>query len=111
MAATGHALTALLKTLSEGVCLIDGNGRISAANTRFAELLELSADAFHAGANARELTRDPVLAKLMAKAPAKPLSVQIKTPEGRLLEARASTDDAGGHLIVLADISDVSRLR
>src|SRR5579871_1695590 len=111
MPATGQALTALLNTLSEGVCLIDGNGRVSAANPRFAELLGLPANALHAGAAASTLAQDPVLAKLMAKAPAKSVTVQIGMPGGCLLEARASADEAGGHVVVLADVSEVNRLR
>ena len=75
MSVTGQALTVLLDALSEGVCLIDGNGRVGAANRRFAELLGLPADALRSGAPAGTLAQDPVLAKLMAKAPAKPVSV------------------------------------
>lgn len=111
MSATGAALTALLDTLSEGVCLIDGSGRVSAVNPRFGELLDLPPGAVRIGAPAGEAARQPALAKLMAKPPAKPVSQQIKLPGDRLLEARASPDGAGGHIVVLADVSELSRLR
>src|SRR5262249_9709519 len=111
MAATGTALTVLLETLSEGVCLIDGSGRISAVNARFAELLDLPAGGLRPGTPAGGIAKDPAFARLLAKAPAKPVSEQIKSSAGRPLEARASADGAGGHVVVLTDVSEVSRLR
>ena len=59
MSATGAGLTALLDTLSEGVCLIDASGRISAVNPRFAELLDLPAGAVRIGALAGDVAREP----------------------------------------------------
>jgi two-component system cell cycle sensor histidine kinase/response regulator CckA len=112
MSATGPALTALLENLSEGVCLIGADGRVSAANRRFSELLDLPADSLRKGKRAASLANLPErLAQLLAKFPAEPLSEQIETPGGRILEVRASPDDSGGHLVSLTDISELHRLR
>ena len=59
MSATGTALTALLDNLSEGVCLIAADGRVSAANRRFSELLDLPADTLRKGERAASLANLP----------------------------------------------------
>ncbi len=112
MSATGTVLTALLDGLSEGVCLITVDGRMSAANRRFSELLDLPADSLLKGKRATSLADLPErLARLLARLPAEPLSEQIETASGRVLEVRTSADGAGGHLVSLTDISELHRLR
>ena len=111
MAVTGPALTALLDNLSEGVCTIGADGRIDAANRRFAELLDVPAGALKSGESAGNLAPLRPLLQAMAAAPAQPIMRQITTAGGRVLEIRAHPDQAGGHVVILTDVSELHRLQ
>jgi PAS domain S-box-containing protein len=111
MAVTGPALTALLDNLGEGICVIGAGGLIDTANRRFAELLDLPAEALEGGRPASELAPLQPFLQAMAAAPVAPLTRQITTASGRVLEVRAHSDQAGGHVVILDDVSKVHRLQ
>ncbi|HEX3066140.1 MAG TPA: PAS domain-containing protein, partial [Dongiaceae bacterium] len=47
----------------------------------------------------------------IAAAPAEPLTRQVTTASGRVLEIRGHPDQAGGHVVILGDVSELHRLQ
>ncbi|HUO86639.1 MAG TPA: ATP-binding protein [Thermoanaerobaculia bacterium] len=124
-------LQAILASMSEGVLVVDGEGRVMLANPEFRRLFALGRGEL-AGRRPLELVRQPELADLVAEAlageEARREEVEVETDEGRrtlslagaALSARRrepspSHDDRGddpgrGAVIVARDTSELVRL-
>ena len=119
MSAEIASLTTLLEGLSEGVYLVDRNGRVVAANQRLSELLDLPPDFLRAGDPAAKLPEylrqragsDPAapgeaILLLMAKASSQPLVHEYLGADGRALELCCRANPTGGFVVTVSDVSE-----
>jgi PAS domain S-box-containing protein len=106
----------LLDSLSEGVYMVDGRGKVIAVNRRLSELLELPQDFLKPGDPGEKLPErlrrgEPEagpapfhdLARLFARPPKRPVAHRHHCPDGRALEVRLRPLPGGGFLALLAE--------
>jgi len=115
MADTSTALKALLDSMSDGVCILDGAGLVVAVNRRLAELLDFSPGFLRSGDPAKKLfdhmRRVAGIGLEPAGGPAKPFRHEARRSDGSVLDIRGDLEPAGGLVVTVADVSEGHRLR
>jgi PAS domain S-box-containing protein len=109
----------LLENMSEGVCMVDAQGRIVLANRRLAELLDLSVDLLRPGCSLDSLMdllnsrgdygSDQEFRQMQARrreAVARPLRYERIRPNGLVLDVRCDPIAGGGFVIILSDVTE-----
>jgi PAS domain S-box-containing protein len=122
MAATIAPLEALFDCMSEGVLVVDGDGRDVAANRRLAELLDVPHDPAPPGDPPGKLPGLPreretygseafyrELKQRLADGPQQPFSYERVRSDGRVLEIRGNPVPAGGFIVIVADVTERRR--
>lgn len=116
-------LQTTLASISQGVLVVDGEGRISAFNPRVCELLDLPESLLTRRPTIREITRiqyergdycngaqgiETAASELIANDDYArlPLNYVRKTPSGRTLEVKTKTLPSGGMVRTFADVTD-----
>jgi len=114
MADSSAALKALLDCIGDGACIVDGAGLVVAANERLAEYLALPADFLRAGDPSGklfdQLRRIAGIELPPAPGPANPFRLEVRTPDGPMLEIRGDPAPAGGFVVTVADRTERRRL-
>ncbi len=112
-------LHAILESMSEGVLVVDAQGRARFVNAAFRRLFGLAADGpagDFEGRMPREVTRQPELAAALQRAldgrPAEPLQIEVLGPERRsvALAADALRTEAGGAIVTVRDTTELNRV-
>ena len=107
-------LQGVLQGMSEGVLLLDGEGRVALVNPALRESLLLEADV--TGKLLLEAVRHAGLRELLdaARTATQPMSGELEVaglrPRRLLVHARTLPDRPGGLLAVFVDVTDVRRL-
>jgi two-component system phosphate regulon sensor histidine kinase PhoR len=107
-------LRAILESMSEGVLVVDAEGRARFVNAAFRRLFGLTGD--FEGRMPREVTRQPELAAALQSAlagrPAEPLQIEVLGPERRsvALAADALRTEAGGAIVTVRDTTELNRV-
>ncbi len=115
-------LAALLDRMSEGVYMVDRDGRVVAANRRLSEFLDLPPDFLRPGDPMgklpdflRQRTEQDTAAsfqeigRLLSGAPQQPFGCEHLGPDGRALEIRCHPEPAGGFAVICTDVSERRR--
>jgi len=114
MADSSAALKALLDCIGDGACIVDGAGLVVAANERLAEYLALPADFLRAGDPSGklfdQLRRIAGIELPPAPGPANPFRLEVRTPDGPMLEIRGDPAPAGRFVVTVADRTERRRL-
>lgn len=107
-------LDRVLRSMQEGVLLLDGSGHVALANPALRELLLLPPDL--AGRSPLELVRNAELVEALerARASAEPVAAELEItglkPRRLLVRAVGLTDGSCGVLAVFVDVTDLRRL-
>src|SRR5476651_585243 len=122
MSPDAAALTTLLDSLSEGICLVGRDGSVAALNKEFLALLDLPPDFLRAGDPVAKLPAflrqrgadgplplSEAVLQMMARAPSQPLVQEHLGGDGRALEFRCRPGPSGGFVLVVKDISEQHR--
>src|SRR5262245_21653691 len=118
MSANDTVLTRLLESLGEGVCLLDGKGRVTAVNQPFLHGLNPSPGLLAPGkpftpfVDSLEESGEKEAAEALRTLAAskKPLRRELRLSGGRCYDCRSTGDGASGHIITLGDVSEQRRL-
>jgi len=115
MADASTALKALLESMSDGVCILDGAGLVVAANRRLGELLDFPPGFLCQGDPAKKLSdhmrRVAGIGLESAGGPAQPFRHEARRSDGSVLEIRGDLEPAGVLVVTVADVSEGHRLR
>jgi PAS domain S-box-containing protein len=122
MSPDAAALTTLLDSLSEGICLVGRDGSVAALNKEFLALLDLPPDFLRAGDPVAKLPAflrqrgadgplplSEAVLQMMARAPSQPLVQEHLGGDGHALEFRCRPDPSGGFVLVVKDIREQHR--
>jgi PAS domain S-box-containing protein len=111
-------LTALLSSMSEGVYMVDGRGRIALVNQRLLDLLDLPAGSLHPGDPVETLPNTlhrrgeygsdeqyAAILRLLQEAPGRRFVHERTRSNGCVIEARGNPVPGGGFLVTFADVT------
>lgn len=113
-----HAAQALIESLDDGICLVDGAGRIQLFNRRFLEILDLASGSLGPGEPVTRLAhllrargeyateaQFQAALGLLGEAVRRAFRIEYARPGGGAVELSAKPVPEGGFLLCVADIA------